>query len=364
MKISEITSYLEEIAPLSFQESYDNSGLLLGDIGKEINSALLTLDVTEEVLDEAIRSKAGLIVAHHPIIFKGIKKLTGSNEVEKVILKAIKENIAIYAAHTNMDSVPHGVNSFICNELGLANRQVLKPMEDVLYKLVTFVPDESIADVREAIFKAGAGNVGNYDSCSFSLNGTGSFRGGKNTNPFVGEKGKMHFENEIRLESIIPKHLKKKVLKALFEAHPYEEVAFDLYPLENEYGLAGMGIIGGLPHDMDEMVFMELLKSKLNLKLIRHSPFTCKKVKNVAICGGAGSFVLGDAISADADVFISGDFKYHEFFQAERKILIADIGHYESEQYVKQIFYDLLIEKFPTFAFQISETNTNPVNIF
>lgn len=364
MKISEITSYLEEIAPLAFQESYDNSGLLIGDAGNKINAALLTLDVTEEVLDEAIRKKAGLIVAHHPVIFKGIKKLTGSNDVEKVILKAIKENIAIYAAHTNLDSVPHVVNSYICKELGLINMQVLKPMENALYKLVTFVPDENIADVREAIFNAGAGTIGNYDSCSFSLNGIGSFRGGENTNQYVGEKGKLHFENEIRLESIVLKHLVKKVLKALFVAHPYEEVAYDLYPLENEYGHAGMGIIGSVAVDMDERSFLEMLKSKLNLKLIRHSPFTGGKVKNVAICGGAGSFILGDAISAGADVLISGDFKYHEFFGADKKILIADIGHYESEEYVKQIFYDLLIEKFPTFAFQISETNTNPVNIF
>ncbi|MDX2445040.1 MAG: Nif3-like dinuclear metal center hexameric protein [Bacteroidales bacterium] len=363
MKIIEIIKHLEDIAPLSFQESYDNSGLLIGGADNEISAALLTLDVTEEVLDEAIRKKANLIIAHHPIIFKGIKKLIGSNEVERVILKAIKENIAIYAAHTNMDSVLVGVNSYICKELDLRNIQVLRPMGHALLKLVSFVPEAKLDEVRRAIFEAGAGSIGNYNNCSFSLNGTGSFRGGENTNPFVGEKGKLHQEKEVRLETIVPRHLKKPVVQALLEAHPYEEVAYDLYPLENDYEHAGMGVIGELSDQMDEKEFLGSLKNKLNLKMIQYSPFTGKMVNKVAICGGAGSFLLDDAIRAGANVFISGDFKYHEFFRAEKKILIADIGHYESEQHVKQIFYDLLIEKFPTFAFQISEINTNPVNL-
>ena len=364
MKISEIIQHLESIAPLSFQESYDNSGLLLGDAGSEINSALLTLDVTEEVLAEAIRKKAGLIVAHHPIIFKGIKKITGSNTVERIIIKAIKENIAIYAAHTNMDSIPIGVNSYLCKKLGLRNVHVLKPLENVLYKLVTFVPDENLENIREAIFRAGAGSIGNYDKCSFSINGTGSFRGGENTSPHVGEIGKFHLEKEIRLETIVPKHIKEAVLQALIEAHPYEEVAYDLYPMENAYGQAGMGIVGDLPKKVDEKEFLMELKNILDLKLLKQSPFLGKPIKRVSVCGGTGSFLIEDAISADADIFISADIKYHEYFGAEKKILIADIGHYESEHHVKQIFYDLLIKKFPTFAFQISETNTNPVNIF
>lgn len=363
MKIIEIIKHLEDIAPLSFQESYDNSGLLIGDADNEIIATLLTLDVTEEVLDEAIRKKANLIIAHHPIIFKGIKKLTGSNEVERLILKAIKENIAIYAAHTNMDSVLIGVNSYICKVLDLQNIQVLRPMGDALLKLVSFVPEVKLDEVRGAIFEAGAGSIGNYDNCSFSLNGTGSFRGGENTKPYVGEKGKLHQEKEVRLETIVPRHLKNPVVQALLEAHPYEEVAYDLYPLENDYEQAGMGVIGELSDQMDEKEFLGNLKNKLNLKMIQYSPFTGKMVNKVAICGGAGSFLLDDAVRAGANVFISGDFKYHEFFKAEKKILIADIGHYESEQHVKQIFYDLLIEKFPTFAFQISEINTNPVNL-
>ncbi len=361
MRIKDISRYLEGLAPLSFQESYDNSGLLIGDREKEIKSALITLDVTSEVLQEAIGTGAGLIIAHHPLIFSGLKKLTGSSAVERIVLKAIKEDIAIYAAHTNMDAIPDGVNSYLCGKLHLKNIRVLRPVEQSLFKLVTFIPETHLEIVRKSLFSAGAGSIGKYDQCSFTQSGKGSFRGGKDTHPFVGEKRKLHFENEIRLETVFPAHLKQRIIQALINAHPYEEVAYDIYPLANKYKMAGMGLIGELKNTIEEKELLKKIKSILGSQVIKHTAFLGKRVKIVAVCGGSGSFLLNDAIKQQADIFISGDFKYHEFFNAENKILIADAGHYETEHHVKDVFYELLKEKFPTFAFRISEVNTNPV---
>ncbi len=364
MKIKEIIAHLESIAPLSFQEPYDNSGLLIGNPENEVNSALLTLDVTPEVLNEAKEKNAGLIISHHPLIFQGLKKLTGSTVIEKTVVRSIKEDIAIYASHTNMDSALQGVNSRICEKLELQNMGILRPIKDQLCKLVTFVPEKYLDVVRQEIFEAGAGTIGNYDQCSFNTEGIGSFRGGEDTNPFLGERGKLHFENEIRTETIFPKYLKNKVIEALIKSHPYEEVAYDIYPLENEYKQVGMGMTGELKKDWDEKLLLDYIKKRLDVKIIRHTHWINRPIRKVAVCGGAGSFLLHDAVHHKADIFISGDFKYHEFFEAEGKLLIADIGHYESEHHVKEIFSDLLKEKFPNFALQISEVNTNPVNFY
>ncbi len=361
MRIKDITGYLESLAPLSFQESYDNSGLIIGEPDKEINSVLLTLDVTQEVLQEAIYQGVGLIIAHHPLIFSGLKKLTGSTLVEKLVVKAIQENIAIYAAHTNMDVIPAGVNSYLFKKLSLKNIRVLRPLKNYLLKLITFIPENHFDKVKQSLFNAGAGSVGDYDQCSFSMKGMGSFRGGANTNPFVGEKGKVQLEEEIRLETIFPVHLKQDVIQALLKSHPYEEIAYDIYSLENVYEQAGMGLIGDLEEAMDEIELLKEIKSILGSTVIKHTALLGKPVKTIAACGGTGSFLLKDAIKKNADIFISGDFKYHEFFDAEGEILIADAGHYETEQHVKDVFYELLKEKFPTFAFLISEVNTNPV---
>ena len=364
MKIKEIIAHLESIAPLSFQEPYDNSGLLIGNPENEVNSALLTLDVTPEVLNEAKDKNTGLIISHHPLIFQGLKKLTGSTVIEKTVVRSIKEDIAIYASHTNMDSALQGVNSRICEKLELQNVSILRPIKGQLCKLVTFVPEKYLDVVRQEIFEAGAGTIGNYDQCSFNTEGIGSFRGGENTNPFLGERGELHFETEIRIETIFPKYLKNRVIEALIKSHPYEEVAYDIYPLENEYKQAGMGMTGELKKDWDEKLLLDYIKKRLNVKIIRHTHWINRPIRKVAVCGGAGSFLLHDAVHHKTDIFISGDFKYHEFFKAEGKLLIADIGHYESEHHVKEIFSDLLKEKFPNFAVQISEVNTNPVNFY
>lgn len=362
--IKDIAKFFESVAPLGFQESYDNTGLIVGNEQASVDTVLVTLDVTEKVVDEAIEKKAQLIVAHHPLIFSGLKKITGKNEVERSLIKAIKNDIAIYAAHTNLDSVTGGVNTRICEKLNLKNCRVLRPLSGQLKKLVTFIPEKHLQQVSEAVFEAGAGHIGNYDYCGYTVNGTGSFRGNENTNPFVGQKGEIHYEKETRFETIFPAHLQGKILSALLAAHPYEEVAYDIYPLDNRLPNAGMGMVGELESPLKETEFLESLKRTFRTGAIRHTRLLGNQVSKVAVCGGAGSFLLPDALAAGAQFFVSGDFKYHQFFDAEDRIVIADIGHFESEQFTKALFYELLIKNFPTFAVHLSEVNTNPVSYF
>ncbi|WP_167605035.1 Nif3-like dinuclear metal center hexameric protein [Maribellus sediminis] len=363
-KIKDISNFLESFAPLRLQESYDNAGLILGDQNSEITNVLITLDVTEDVVEEAIQKKCELIVAHHPIVFSGLKKITGKNYVERTLLKAIKNDVAIYAAHTNLDSVTGGVNGKICEKLGLENCRILQPADGLLKKLVTFVPVDHAEKVRQSVFEAGAGHIGNYDSCSFNIHGQGTFRGDDTTNPYVGKKGEQHYENEIRFETIFPAYIQGQVISALLNAHPYEEVAYDIYPLDNKFDQVGMGMIGTLPEELDETKFLQQLKEIFNTGVIRHTQLQNKKVKKVAVCGGSGSFLLNRAIAAGADLFVTGDFKYHQFFDAENKIVIADIGHFESEQFTKELFYELLTKNLSKFAVHLSEVNTNPVFYF
>ncbi len=362
MKIKDLTNYLESIAPLSLQESYDNAGLITGNKNDELKGVLITLDTIEEVVEEAIQKGANLIISHHPIIFKGLKKITGKNYVERTIIKAIKNDIAIYAIHTNIDNVDSGVNAMLCKKLNLINCKILKPIKNELRKLITFVPEDKAEEVRKAIFNAGAGQIGNYDNCSFNSSGTGTFRAGENTNPYVGEKNKIHFENETKIETVYPKHLEHKILSALFQSHPYEEVAYDIYSLENKYNKAGAGMIGELNEPEDALIFLNKIKKNLNSASIRHTNLFNKKIKKVALCGGSGSFLLRDAIAQKADIYISGDFKYHEFFDADNKIIIADAGHYETEQFTKELIFDVLMKKYTNFACFLSEVNTNPIN--
>ncbi len=362
MTIKEITNSIEDFAPLSFQESYDNSGLLIGDENSEISSVLLAIDITEEVIEEATKKQVGLIICHHPLIFSGLKRLTNKTLVERCVTKAIKNNIAIYACHTNIDSVEGGVSSMIAEKIGLQSTKILSPTKNSLCKLVTYAPSSHASEVRMAILKAGAGNIGNYDHCSFNTNGYGTFRGNENSKPFVGKIGEIHTEEEIKIESIFPKHIQSKVLKAMFAAHPYEEVAYDIFNLENTYNKAGMGIIGKLSEPEDEMVFLKRLKDIFSVKMIRHSPLKRKPIEKVAVCGGAGSFLINNAIAVGADILITGDIKYHQFFDADSKIVIADIGHFESEQYTTEIFYRIIKKKNANFAVHFSNINTNPIN--
>lgn len=360
--IKDICNELELFADLSLQESYDNAGLIVGNAQAEAKAVLLTIDVTEAVVDEAIARGANLIVAHHPFVFKGIKRFTGNNDVERSLLKAIKHDIAIYAAHTNIDAVMQGVNGKIAEKIGLKDCQILQPKAAHLLKLVTFVPQLHVFAVRDAIFAAGAGNIGNYDSCSFSGEGWGTFKAQDGAQPFVGQIDALHSEKEIRIEFILPVHKRQAVIAALLKAHPYEAPAYDLYALENDWQQAGSGMVGELDRAEDSMDFLCRIKAVFGNPTVRHTKITSNTIQRVALCGGSGSFLLKNAIAAKADIFISADFKYHEFFDAENKIIIADVGHFESEQFTKEIFYEIFTKKFPTFAILISEINTNPIN--
>ena len=364
MKIQDITNFLETVAPAGLQENYDNAGLLTGSAGWDCSGIITTLDATEEVVLEAINKNCNLIVAHHPIIFGGLKKINGKNYVEKAVIAAIKNDIAIYAIHTNLDNVMQGVNGRMADILQLENRRILQPKSNIIKKLVTYVPALQAEAVRNALFEAGGGQVGNYSECSFSSAGEGTFKGGAGTDPFVGETGKRHTENEIKVELVFPLWLEHTIYRALIKAHPYEEVAYDIISLDNVHQGIGSGLVGELPAAISETEFLHLLKAAFNLSVIRHTPFSGKMVKKVALCGGAGSFLINTAVSSGADFYITGDVKYHEFFDANGKLVIADIGHYESEQFTVDLLFDILKANFPTFAVQKSGVKTNPVSYF
>lgn len=361
MRIKDITAYLESLAPSATQESYDNSGLIVGNPDSEINGALISLDCTEEIVDEALAKGVNLIISHHPIVFKGLKRLNGKNYVERTVIKAIQNNIALYAIHTNLDHYIHGVNREIVNRLKLTNVQVLQPSKEQLVKLVTYVPVAHREQVLSALFEAGAGEIGNYSECSFSQSGEGTFRANEEAVPFVGKVDERHTEQEVKIETILPNFAKNKVLKALLYAHPYEEVAYDLIPLLNEWSTVGSGMIGELAQPMDELAFLKEVKSTFNCGVIRHTALREKPISKVAVCGGAGGFLLQTAKAKGADVFITADYKYHEFFDAEGQIIIADIGHYESEQFTTNLLADIITKKFPKFALHLTGLNTNPI---
>ncbi len=364
MIIKDVINHLEALAPLAYAEDFDNVGLLVGDKNTKVKGILVTLDTLESVVDEAIKSKCNLIVSFHPIIFKGLKKITGQSYVERVVLKAIKNDIAIYAIHTALDNALQGVNAMMCKKLGLINQHILVPQAGTIKKLTTYVPKTKIIKVRDKLFEAGAGNIGNYSHCSFNVEGIGTFNGNVESNPTVGEKGQTQHEEEIKLTVTFAKHLESKILQALFKWHPYEEVAFEVIDLENKNQHIGMGMVGQFKKPMKERAFLNLLKKTFKSVVVRHSEFTRKEVSKVAVLGGSGSFAIEAAKSCGADAYVTSDLKYHDFFSAENQILLADIGHYESEQYTKNLIASYLKKKIPNFAIILSKTKTNPVKYF
>ena len=364
MRINDITQALERIAPLAYAEGFDNVGLLTGSKDWEVTGVLITLDTLESVVDEALEQNCNLIVSFHPIIFSGIKKFSNPGYVERAVIKAIKHDIAIYSIHTALDNSFQGVNDMMCQQLGLVNRRILIPQPQTIRKLVTFVPTNSAREVREALFAAGAGNIGNYDHCSFNLEGTGSFKGNEASSPVIGEKGELHFEKETQIGVTFPKHLESGILKALFEAHPYEEVAYEVYSLENANQEIGMGMIGELEEETEAEEFLEFVKQRFSTGCIRHSALPKKKIKKVAVLGGSGSFAIDWAKKAGADIFLTADLKYHDFYKAEGSLVLADIGHYESEQFTKNLLHSYLKKNFANFAIVLSNTNTNPIKYF
>lgn len=362
MKVVQIISELEKLAPAAYAEDFDNVGLLVGDGDAEVSKILVTLDTMESVVDEAVEKGANLIVSFHPIIFSGLKKLTGKTYVERTVQKAIKHGIHIYATHTALDNSQFGVNYQLAKQLNLKNTEILIPQKGTLRHLVTYVPVENAEKVRNALFEAGAGLIGKYDNCSFNLEGIGTFRPNEGSNPYKGEIGKTEFSKEERISIVFNKHLESKIFQALRNSHPYEEIAYELFQLENKNQNIGMGMIGELENEMPGEEFLNYLKNKMSTKIIRHSRLLEKPIKKVAVLGGSGSFAISAAKNAGADAFVTADLKYHNFFEAENRILLADIGHYESEQFTKNLLTAYLSEKFTNFAVLKSEINTNPVH--
>ena len=371
MKIKEIISILEELSPLSYSEDFDNTGLLVGNSEQEVNGILVTLDTLESVVDEAIATDCNLIVSFHPIIFAGVKKLTGKSYVERVVTKAIKHDIAIISMHTALDNSWDGVNAMICEKLGLQNRRILIPKKETIKKLVTYVPVSKAEEVRNALFEKGAGTIGNYSNCSFNLKGSGSFKGNEESDPVIGKKGEIRFEDEIQIGVTFHRHLQNEILESLFETHPYEEVAYEISTLENSNQKMGMGMVGTLVDPQSEKSFLKFLKQTMKTECIRHSGLSGRPIQTVAVFGGSGSFAIPAAIQAGAHIFITSDLKYHDFFKSEDRILLADIGHYESEQYTKDLIVSFLNKKISNFApalhtakVVMSKINTNPISYY
>lgn len=362
MILNELITILQKTAPLLLQESYDNSGLLIGSRNNKINKALICLDVTEAVVDEAISCNCDVIIAHHPIIFKGLKKITGDNSIERIVKSTIKNDISVYAIHTNLDNVLDGVNGILAKKLGLINTRILQPGIGKMFKVVTFCPTNDSKSVQEAMFKNGAGEIGNYSSCSYLSEGTGTFMPLDGSHPHVGIKGELHNEPEIKIESVVAEHNLNKTINALIKAHPYEVPAYDVIPLHNSNPEIGAGIIGELPESMEITSYLKKVKNTLNCEYIKHNKLIKHHVKRVAICGGSGSSLIDAAARNNADVFITGDIKYHDFFEHTGKMTLADAGHFETEHPVKELIYALLKENFPNFALQISKSNANPVS--
>lgn len=361
MKLQQIISVLEEMCPAAYAEDFDNVGLLVGNPNQEITGILVCHDALESVIDEAIQGKCNLVVCFHPILFSGLKKITGKSYVERAVIKAIKNDIAIYSVHTALDNHKNGVNKIICDTLGIKNPKMLIEKENFIYKLVTYAPLENAVRVREVLFEAGAGSIGNYDHCSFNSEGKGTYKGNEESNPVIGEKHEWVEANEVKIEVTFEKHLQNKILKALFDSHIYEEVAYEIYSTHNKHQNIGLGMIGELETEQSEKDFLLFVKQKMQCGVVRHSDFLDKKVKKVAVLGGSGAFAIGAALAKGADVFISSDLKYHDFFQAENKIVLADIGHFESERHTKNYILGYLTKKIPNFAVALSKEDTNPV---
>jgi dinuclear metal center YbgI/SA1388 family protein len=363
MQLSEITQILEQMAPLAYAEDFDNVGLLTGH-NNTVTGILVCHDALEDVIDEAIVKKCNLVVCFHPILFSGLKKITGKNYVERAVIKAIKNDIAIYAVHTALDNHSNGVNKIFCEALGLINTKILIPKENFIYKLVTYTKPENVNQIKQAMFEAGGGNIGNYENCSFISSGIGSYKGNENSNPVIGEKNVLQTEAEIKVEVIFEKYLQNNIISALKKAHVYEEVAYEVYETKNKHQNIGLGMIGELPNEMSEVSFFDMVKAKLDCGGIRHCPFLNKPVKTIAVLGGSGSFAIKNAIMAKADVFLTADLKYHQFYEAENQLVLADIGHFESERFTKNYIVDYLTKKITNFAIILSEVNTNPVKYF
>lgn len=364
LKIKDIINFLETIAPLSLQEEYDNSGLACGDAEQNCTGGIVALDLTPAVIDEAKEKGFNLIIVHHPPIFKGLKRIIAQDPISAMLLSCIKAEIAVYAIHTNLDNVVAGVNGEIAERLGLEKTRVLNPLQGTHRKLVFYVPMEHAVIVRNALFEAGAGKIGLYDQCSFNDSGEGTFRALEGAKPFVGKQGEQHVEQETKVEMLYPIHLESMIIQTLKENHPYETVAYHTLNLENKFEEIGGGLIGKLKHPISETDFLQLVKNTFQTGTIRHSPLTKRTIETVALCGGSGKSLINNALRQKADVFLTADLGYHDFFIPDGKMLLADMGHFESEQFTSDLILRRINEKFPTFALLKTGNSTNPVHYF
>lgn len=364
MTIQKVIAEIEKHIAMPQAEDFDNVGLLCGLPERNVSGILVCHDALENVVDEAIQRNCNLIVCFHPIIFSGLKSLTGKNYVERAVLKAIENKVAIYAIHTAFDNDYYGVNAGICNLLGLKNLKILQPKKNNLKQLNVYVPKDYSEKVKEALFSAGAGNIGFYDECSFKVEGKGTFRPTEGSNPFSGEQNVRENADEDMISVIFESFKQNQLIAAMKSAHPYEEVAHQIYQIDNENQYSGLGMYGEFETEMDEREFMSFVKEKFNLNIIKHSDFNQKKIRRVGVLGGSGASGIKAALSKKCDAYLTGDLKYHDYFLAESKMLICDIGHYESEQLVSQQLFEILSQKFSTFAILKSSEKTNPVNYF
>ena len=355
---------IEGWAPLALQEDYDNAGLILGNPQATVHKALVCLDITPEVVDEAIQLHADLVISHHPAIFKGIKRINPASRLGYMIKQSLCHDIAWYAMHTNLDNTLDGVNSYLAKQLGLQTPRPLIPLKGLYGKLQVYVPSSHAEQLRQALAEAGCGISPKYDHCSFSSQGEGRLRALENARPFVGEPGQLHVEPECKIECLYPVHKTRQVMAVLLASHPYEEPAFDLMPLENTAADKGSGIIGILETPCTETAFLDRLKTLTGVPCIRHSGFKGRQIRKVALCGGSGGSFIHAACGQGADVYITGDLKYHDFTDAETGTWLVDIGHHESEQFAKQLIFNHLTKNFPNFAVSISEQGMNPVSYY
>lgn len=356
MTIKEVTQFLESRFPLYLQEDFDNCGVQCGNVNNEISGAMVCFEMTEKIIDEAISKNCNLVISHHPLILKrGITKIVPSDRVGAMICKALANNMVLYSMHTNIDSGEGGGNDVFAEKLGLSDVKVMAPVKGLYRKLVVNVPAEHSEKLKEALFKIGCGQQGNYQKCSYSTLGKGQFEPNGEAKPFIGTQNNLEKVEEERIEMIYPAYLQHAVIQAIYENHPYEEPAFDLFSLENTERKVGLGRIGELPEEMDCKEFFSYLKEKLNLEHLRYCGDEGKKIRRVAVCGGGGAGFIDTAIALNADAYVSGDFKYHDFFKSHSGTVLVDIGHYEGECFIKNIIFNLLKEKFTTFAVLSSE---------
>jgi dinuclear metal center YbgI/SA1388 family protein len=363
MKCDNIIKIIEDWAPKSIAWEKDNVGLQVGSLRREVKNILLCLDVNEKVIDEASKKNCNLIISHHPLLFRSLKKIDiERDQKSKILEKLIKKDITLYSAHTNLDFTKDGVSFQLADKLGLSNQRFLLNKSSNLNKLIVFVPVDNADKVAEAMHSAGAGIIGEYSHCSFRTIGMGTFKGSNKSKPSMGVKGKLNKVSEVKIEVLVNSFDLHKVISSMKKIHPYEEVAFDVYPMVNENFNYGMGVIGDLKKELTAKEFLTYVSKSLRINNFRFNKGSKFRIKKVAVCGGSGSDLLETAIKSKADAFVTADVKYHTFQDAEDEILLIDAGHYETEIHslnaIKNRIENSLKDKVKVYKFS---GTTNPI---